>query len=200
MTKSQTSYFQNIEEHPKLLGIIDSKDAITEEYKKLNLGLMPIDRIDKSHEQVLHEVMAYISSGGKYGWIKGWGTNSGIENWTQLALIYFDQAVPFIRTHLPQTIRVLNNISGIKLAAFVKMKPNTLLRKHHHPELKREGLLQMHLTLEAAMIDNYSYINIEGEFKQHQLGKGFVFDGSRTHFAFNASDNDRTILYLEFRP
>ena len=196
MIKSQSSNFQNIEEHPKLIKILDSVDTIIEEYGKLNLELMPIDRIDKSHQQVLYEVMNYVSSGGQYGWIKGWGTDSGPENWTQLALIYFDQAVPFITTQLPQTIKILSDISGIKLAAFVKMNPNTLLRKHDHPELKREGLLQMHLTLEAARVDNYSYINIEGEFKQHHLRKGFVFDGSHTHFAFNASDSDRTILYL----
>jgi beta-hydroxylase len=94
----------------------------------------------------------------------------------------------------------LSDVPGVKVAAFVRLAPDGFLGAHRHPELREEGLLQMHLTLEAADEANYAYLNVEGEFRQHVPGEGFVFDGSLDHFALNASPEDRVILYLEFRP
>jgi Aspartyl/Asparaginyl beta-hydroxylase len=80
------------------------------------------------------------------------------------------------------------------------MAPQTFLPLHNHPELREKGLLQMHLTLDAAASCNYAYINVDGHFRQHRPGDAFVFDGSCDHFALNASTQMRTILYLEFAP
>lgn len=84
------------------------------------------------------------------------------------------------------------------MAALSRMKPNTILPVHNHPELLEEGLLQFHITLNAAIQYDFSYLNLNGEWHRNKLGEAFVFDGSLDHFALNASPQDRIILYIEF--
>jgi beta-hydroxylase len=78
------------------------------------------------------------------------------------------------------------------------LKPKTILHCHTHDEIGEENLLQFHLTLTSAVKNNFSYLNVNGEFRQHNVGEAIIFDGSLPHFALNESEHNRVILYLEF--
>jgi beta-hydroxylase len=192
--------FLNIDTFPKLAKLRDNWKAIQRELKSQNFGDLGIHRDGKSHEEVYSEVTRHLATGGDYGWLQGWGKDTQRQNWTQLALVLNGQSISAVAAEFPFTLDMLKHIDGVKVAAFLKLKPNTLIETHSHPELSKEGILQMHLTVEAAKINNFSYINVAGEFRQHVLGEAFAFDGSKPHFAVNASTEERTILYLEFNP
>lgn len=81
----------------------------------------------------------------------------------------------------------------------MNLKPRSILTRHSHPYIEEQSLLQLHLPIVTAKKDNYNYINCNGEFKQHIEGVPIIFDGSLDHFALNESDEDRIILYIEFK-
>jgi hemolysin-activating ACP:hemolysin acyltransferase/aspartyl/asparaginyl beta-hydroxylase (cupin superfamily) len=197
--QEDTSFFP-LERFPGLVDLQRHWQEIRDELHCLDFDELHIHRDGKSHVEVAAEVEAYVRKGGQYGWLKGWGDEAQRRKWTQLGLVVQDQEVPYLRGRMRRTMQLLGRMSGIKVAALLKMKPGTFLETHTHPELAEQGLLQMHLTLEAAETRNFAYLNVDGAFQQHVPGEAFVFDGSKPHFAVNASDQDRVILYLEFDP
>ncbi|MBI0331410.1 aspartyl/asparaginyl beta-hydroxylase domain-containing protein [Burkholderia plantarii] len=191
--------FYPLEQFPRLAALAAKWEIIRDECQQLNAPMLEIDRVGKSHLQVYAETVEHVRAGGEYGWLKGWG-EGGVSNadWTQYGLVVRDQPIPFAASRMPRTLEMLKEIAGIKVCALSRMLPNTLLNTHRHPELHDEGMLQMHITLDAASERGFAYLNVAGHFNQNRVGNAIVFDGSLDHFALNASPQSRTILYLEF--
>lgn len=187
--------FYELKDFPEIAELASNWETMRDEYKALTAGLLPIDRINKAHDEALQDLLAHMRAGGDYGWFQGWG-NGDLPNphWTQYALTFYDHPVPFAET--PLTKGLLSKIRGIKTASFIRMDPHTILPIHTHPELLEEGLLQMHVTLEGP--DQGAYLVVDGEVRPHVVGETHIFDGYFAHTAFNASPQLRTILYLEF--
>lgn len=154
-------------------------------------NISDIDRRNKTHEQVAREYMRC----GRTQWLRSWGEHK--DKWLNWGLIIHDEVV-LGDAGAPITTNLLGNIKGIKVAALSLFKPGVLLSIHTHPELGVEGLLTFHLCLEAPT--EGCYLNADGEFAREEEGVAIVFDGSRPHYAFNASDVDRLLLYCEFSP
>jgi beta-hydroxylase len=197
--------FYDLEDFPALAQLADGWAVVREEFLALDAPVLDIDRVNKSHLEVYEEVMEHLERGGKVGWLLGWDGDAGSEgseqanpDWLSYGLVVFDEVPPGVADSMPKTVALLSRLKGIKTAALVKMKPHTFLTAHQHPELERENILQMHQAVDVADQGNYAYLNVDGEFFQHELGVACVFDGSLDHFAINASNHDRTILYLEF--
>ena len=192
------STFYDVRDFPTLKTLSESWPLIRAEFMALNAPLMPLDRVNKSHDEVFGEVSDYVGQGNKFGWIVGWGRAGANEDWLQFPLIYRDAPVPFLNGEMHRTLGLLKDIKGIKVCALLKLNPHTSLPCHHHPEIAREGLLQFHLPLKTAATRNYNYLNVNGEFRQHVCGEPIIFDGSNDHFALNESDEERVLLYMEF--
>ena len=182
---------------PALAPLATNWQTIRTEFLALRAPLLDIDRVDKTHAEVFAEIGRHVAEGGEFGWLQGWREN---PQWVQYALLLNDEPLPFVVDLFPQTLALLRRLSGIKVAGFSQLKPHGFLSTHRHPELAEEGLLQCHVTIDAPDERNYCYLNVGGEFRQHTNGGCLVFDGSLDHFAVNASEASRTILYLEFDP
>ncbi|UWF47442.1 aspartyl/asparaginyl beta-hydroxylase domain-containing protein [Pseudomonas sp. N3-W] len=190
--------FYPLDDFPALAGLVAHCSLMQQELLDLNAPLLDIDRTDKPHQQVHSEVTEHLQQGGDYGWLKGWGNAGGNRDWVQYPLVFQDRPIAPALAVLPATLALLGAVSGLKVAALARLAPHAWLSTHRHPEVRDEGLLQMHLTLSAASERNYAYLNVAGQFHQHQSGAAVIFDGSLDHFVVNASDEPRTILYLEF--
>jgi beta-hydroxylase len=152
--------------------------------------ILNIDREDKTHEEVARAIIAHGP-----GWVEGWGEAKA--KWLNWVFVIHDHQI-LGDAGAPNTSALLKHIQGLKVAALSLFKPGLLLPIHAHPELAREGLLTFHLGLEVP--PGACYLNVDGEFVPEEAGRALVFDGSRPHYAFNASDEDRLILYCEFSP
>lgn len=183
---------------PLLIPLEKQWREIKKELDALNAPILEIHRHQKSFEDVVQEVYSHLRNGGEYGWLLGWNLQGPNSDWLQYGLVTHGSPVPGVSTKCPKTSALLDSIPGIKVAAFLTLKANTFIPGHTHPEIGNEGLLQYHLTLNVAKNRDYSYLNVNGEFRKNESGKSLVFDGSNYHFAINASQEDRTILYLEF--
>ncbi|QXI31257.1 aspartyl/asparaginyl beta-hydroxylase domain-containing protein [Pseudomonas vanderleydeniana] len=190
--------FYPLSDFPALAHLASQCPLIQQELLALRAPLLDIDRTDKPHQAVHGELTAHLQQGGAYGWLKGWGEAGGNRDWVQYPLVFQDCPIAPAQAALPRTLALLQAIPGLKVAALARLEPHAWLSTHRHPEVHEEGLLQMHLTLSAASERNYAYLNVAGEFHRHDSGAAVVFDGSLDHFVVNASDEPRTILYLEF--
>ena len=198
MDKTDRPAFYPLDLFPKLKLLAQSWPTMQRELSELHAPTMNINRGHRQHEEVANDILNQVISGQEYGWVLGWGENEGNKNWTQYGLILENEPVPFALEKMPQTCLLLNNIEGIHVAALARLAPDTFLPAHTHPELLTNNLLQMHITLQSAEHNNFAYLNVAGTFVQQIEGTAYIFDGSLKHFAINASDQDRVILYLEF--
>lgn len=162
--------------------ITDNWQIIANEAKSL-----PRDCIDVSGLNSRTEVMAALIESGKLQWVEGW---DGYRDWQAYPIIIDGE--PSGASN-PVTESLLSKIPGIKFASFLNMKPGTILRNHAHPE--NQGLLTYHLGLDVPV---ECYLKTDGRFYSEKNGKGFVFDGTKPHYAFNASNKERLILHCEF--
>jgi aspartyl/asparaginyl beta-hydroxylase (cupin superfamily) len=152
-------------------------------------NVLPISRAGRTHAEMLDELKAF----GTPGWVQAWGPLKHL--WLNYGLLFEDR-FPLGDVGVPQTIGLLGHLRGVHVAAFSLFRPGAYLPVHVHPELEEAGLYTYHLGLEAP--PDYAYLFTQGTFVREETGRGFVFDGSKPHFAFNFSDRDRLILYLEF--
>jgi Aspartyl/Asparaginyl beta-hydroxylase len=188
--------FHDLKEFPALLDLAHAWPKIRQDFDALVAPLMDIDRVGKSYERVAAEVTERVEAGEPFGWVRGWGRVGGNPDWTQYGLVLRDRSIGYASA--PRTLALLGPLRGIKVAAFVRLAPGTLLPLHTHPEVAAEDLLQMHITLKASKPSASCLLNVAGEIRQHVTGGTLVFDGSLPHWAVNASTEDRVILYLEF--
>ena len=188
--------FFDLEEFPDLVGLARAWPEMCQDIDALHAPVMTVDRINKPHAAVVAEVGQRVAAGETFGWVKGWGKAGGDPDWTQYGLVLGDQPIPYAVA--PRTLALLAGLRGIKVAAFVRLAPGTLLPVHTHPEVASEGLLQAHVTLKAPAPTASCLLNVAGDIRQHATGCTLVFDGSLPHWALNASDEERVILYLEF--
>ncbi len=188
--------FFDLHDFPDLLGLAAAWREMRADLDMLDAPLMDVDRIGKGHGAVVAEVAQRVEAGEPFGWVKGWSKAGGDPDWTQYGLVLGDCPIPYAAA--PRTLALLAPLRGIKVAAFVRLAPGTLLPLHTHPEVAAEGLLQAHVTLKAPAPSNSCLLNVAGEVGQHATGCTLVFDGSLPHWALNASDDERVILYLEF--
>lgn len=196
--------FYSLEDFPHLNELCKNWKIIQQEFLQINSPLMNVDREGKKYDEVIRNIQQELQNGNPYGWIRGWGKNGGNDDWIQYGLLSYNSNVnallePFISNTIPKTLKMIKKINGIKICAFVKLKAHSTLSCHTHPEIYEESLLQLHLPIVTASKKNYAYLNVMGEFKQHICGEPIIFDGSLDHFAINESDEDRTILYIEFK-
>ena len=145
---------------------------------------LEISRDAKTHEEVAAEIIA----AGRAGWVQAW--RPGWWNWG----ICVNDQFP-VDCEMPQTVALLREAGGIKAAALSLFEPGCTLPVHQHFELEGR-YLTYHLGL-CCPKDGAGLV-IGNALHRERDGRWFIFDGSRTHYAFNCSDRERVILYVEF--
>jgi hypothetical protein len=146
--------------------------------------------IDVRHVRNREDVLFLLDN--KPGYIQGW---DGIEKWLNYG-IAINYQFPLGDAGIPKTVSLLKRIAGLKFASLSLFKGGAMLPIHTHDE--NEGLLTFHLGID---VPKYCCaVNVDGEMHYEANGNALVFDGTKPHYSFNASDKDRLILYCEFIP
>ena len=163
---------------------------IRREFEGLDSRIIDIHR-NASHQEYLEKIAK------NNGWTPSWqvGSTEKNHNWLTYGLYYRGACPDEAAEKFPLTMAVLKSMSCVVSAAFSMMKPASMIAPHRHLELGGD-ILTCHIGID--LLPQRSYLSVEGKFEEESEGKAIVFDGSREHFAINASDRDRTILYIEF--
>jgi hypothetical protein len=96
----------------------------------------------------------------------------------------------------PKTTEMLGKIHSINFAAFSRLHPKSSLAPHSH---KNPWSLIFHLGL-IIPAGKSCGISVNNEIRHWtKSGDAIIFDDTLVHSAWNQSDEERTILYIDFR-
>ena len=157
----------------------------------------------------------------KQGWIRSWSydpedtdtgtgtdtaqTKEGNHEWLNYGLLYFGEEFSENIKQCPKTFELIDKIRPhINICGFSWMLGGCLLQPHTDITGLSSGSLAMHLGLMVPKPDNTCRLvikNEEGEYMymNESNGKMFVFDATWEHYAYNLTNQDRLILYVDFK-
>ena len=117
------------------------------------------------------------------------------ENWKSFMIKLYGQNLISNQKKCPVTSDLVNKCPEITAAMFSVLSPGKKILPHRGPY---KGILRYHLGL--IIPDDFSSckIIVNGEEKNWEEGKGFVFDDTFTHEAINNSTMSRVILFIDF--
>ena len=163
-----------------------------------------------------HDSKSYFQSiKNSHGWIRSWSyepegsiqdqTKEGNHEWLNYGLLYFGEEFTENIKHCPKTYEFIKIISPhINICGFSWMFGGCLLQPHTDITGLSSGSLAMHLGLSIPKPDNTCRLLIKNEnneymYMNEENGKMFIFDATWEHYAYNLSNQDRLILYIDFR-
>lgn len=117
------------------------------------------------------------------------------RGWKRFYLKWYGSSLPSAETLCPRTTALLESVPSVKAAMFAMLPPGGKLVKHRDPYA---GSLRYHLGLVTPNSDA-CYLNVDGEDYSWRDGKAVIFDETYIHFAENAADTDRIILFLDVK-
>ena len=122
------------------------------------------------------------------------GFNSFFKTgWKRFYLKWYDASHPSAERLCPQTYALLQGIPSVKAAMFAELPPGAKLTPHRDPFA---GSMRYHLGL-ATPNDDRCFIEVDGQRYSWRDGQGVIFDETYIHWAENASDSDRLILFCD---
>lgn len=117
------------------------------------------------------------------------------DKWKTYVLYAYGHRVEANCKRCLATDAILKTIPGIKTAMFSILAPGKEIPPHRGPY---NGVLRYHLGLKVPEGDKVCGIKVGDEVRYWQPGKSLVFDDSYEHSAWNHSDKQRVILFVDF--
>jgi hypothetical protein len=161
----------------------------------------------------------------KYGWVTGWKYSNDLLNtmytseeissnpeinsnhaWKNFGLIHNKFTFTENVKKCPRTYKLLKKIKKyINISGFSLMKENCLLDKHTDDNGLKNNSLAYHLGLVIPSNNKTCKLIIKSPddnklyYMEENAGDAFVFDATHEHYAYNQSNENRIILYIDFK-
>jgi len=106
-----------------------------------------------------------------------------------------DKLGRFLPDMFPESTTLLRQIESINYAAFSKLEPHSSLEEHRH---RNPGSLILHMALD---VPSGGLAGLQVGNERHlwrERGQQIVFDDNQLHGAWNDSDQERVVLYVDF--
>jgi len=124
------------------------------------------------------------------------GFDQGAEGrWTSFILTSYGRWIEANTRRCPLTTSLVRDIPGLQIAGFSVLGPHTHLPRHRGPN---RGALRYQVGLKVPGQPGSSRITIGDQTHVWTEGGSMVFDHSVHHEAWNDSDADRSVLFIEF--
>ncbi len=95
----------------------------------------------------------------------------------------------------PETVRLLQNIPGLRQSMFSILAPRKHIPPHRGPY---KGLLRYHLGLMIPGPEGSCRIRVGNNLRSWKEGKSIIFDDSNEHEVWNDTDSYRVVLFVDF--
>jgi len=120
--------------------------------------------------------------------------NTSMESELDIIPIYGFKKFSKLSVFFPILKSIVENNKYIELITFSKMKKNTFLKPHQDYDLVCNNTIRTHLGLK---VPEKCGLWVEGEKKSIETGQLISFDSSKTHSAFNLSNEERICLIID---
>ena len=122
------------------------------------------------------------------------GFNSFFKSgWKRCYLKWYGDSHPSAMKLCPRTTELLQSIGSVKAAMFAELPPGSKLVRHRDPYA---GSYRYHLGLDTPN-DPGCYISVDGENYYWRDGEPVMFDETYIHYAENATQKNRIILFCD---
>lgn len=115
--------------------------------------------------------------------------------WRRFHLKWYGNDLASARRLCPLTSSILDKIPTVKAAMFASLPPGAKLVAHRDPYA---GSLRYHLGLQVPE-DPRCSIYVDGQKYTWRNGEGVIFDETFIHYAENATDQRRIVLFCDVR-
>jgi len=186
--------FKSSNDYPKLKLLENNWEIIKNEIPELDKNKVTISRSqDTWNNQKGLEFVESLKD--NKDWVKSWDGN---DSWFTFPLIYKDSPVGKAEELCPQTVKLLKQLGGIRIAAYSLLTPNSILPIHHDDTGPTFGSMSMNLLLDGTFCS--LYIKHDDKFVEHKhkLGECVIFNSEVDHYADNRDFFNRTILFVDF--
>ena len=149
---------------------------------------------------------------GDYGWINGWKREEGTikesninTEWFNYGLIHRNTDFNENIKYCPKTYSILTKIKKhINISGFSMMVGNCILEPHTDMTGKINGSLAFHLGLIVPKPNETCKLVVTDEYGNNfgyteKEGGSMIFDATFKHYAYNQSNQERIILYIDFK-
>ena len=203
-------YFYNTRDFGVLKELRENYKIIKEEAKNVLKNAPKLDiyrNYDDWHNS--HEYVNKIKN--EYGWIRSWMykdgqavKSDGNYNWLNYGMLYFGEFFDKNCEQCPKTKELLSKIKDkINICGFSYVMGNTTIEIHSDETGPSNNSMAVHLGLiipknpETCKLimkvdDNYYY-------ETEKEGKLLIFDATNYHYAYNQSNEDRVVLYIDMK-
>ena len=138
--------------------------------------------LHRQHLPNLHDISARQS------------TLSDDENWKTYFFVGYGLKPEVNRARCPRTTQLLDQIPGLTTAFFSILGPGKRLPEHCG---SYRGIIRYHLALKIPSPSTASGIRVGGQTAHWEEGKSLIFDDTYPHEAWNSTDEDRVVLFLD---
>jgi len=115
------------------------------------------------------------------------------RGWTRFYVKWYDAPLPSAQRLCPRTVELVQSIPSVNAAMFTVLPPGGTLGRHRDPFA---GSLRCHVGLRTPNDDRCA-IWVDGERYSWRDGEAVVFDETFIHWAENATENPRIILFCD---
>jgi beta-hydroxylase len=115
------------------------------------------------------------------------------NDWSRLYLKWFDKVDPLGEQLCPQSLAIIREIPGVKIAMLSVLKPGAKILPHKGPY---RGCIRLHMGLITPNSDE-CFINIDGKSYSWRDGEVLLLDDSYEHYVENNTDKYRVILFCD---
>ena len=118
-----------------------------------------------------------------------------INKWKIFPFFAYGIRQPELERQCPETMRILEEIPGIKTAMYSILLPGMHIPAHRGPY---RGLLRLHIPLKLP--SNYQNCKIEvgKEIRYWEENKCLIFDDGFIHQVWNDTDDIRVVIFVDF--
>ncbi len=164
----------------------------------IDLALFPQLQVLKDHWQEIRAEAVALFGDGKIkpsAQYNDAGFNSFFKTgWGRFYLKWYDEAPqPSAVEFCPYTTELVRNIPGVKAVLFTSLPPGARLPRHRDPY---GGSLRFHMGL-ITPNDPACFIDVDGQRYHWRDGEAVMFDETFIHYAENATDQNRIILFAD---
>ncbi|WP_432947658.1 aspartyl/asparaginyl beta-hydroxylase domain-containing protein [Kribbella sp. CA-253562] len=119
---------------------------------------------------------------------------SNDDNWKTFFFAGYGLKVDANRRRCPRTAALIDEVPGLKTAFFSILGPGKHLPPHHGPY---KGVVRYHLALKIPAPESACGITVGGVTAHWREGKSLVFDDTYLHEAWNKTEEDRVVLFVD---
>jgi beta-hydroxylase len=117
------------------------------------------------------------------------------RTWKAFMFYTFGCRVPANCARCPKTAALLESIPGMTLGMFSILTPHSRIAPHRGVY---NGVLRYHLALVVPSSPAQCGLRIGGETRGWREGESLIFDDTHEHEAWNDSDENRVVLFVDF--